>query len=85
MLHVRLQQQHRERLQIVAHENELKKISGRNFAGRVREKLGLPHRRRNEKIMAGCHRHPMWGAIGKTQFMDEELPILTSEGGKWVN
>jgi len=27
----------------------------------------------------------MWGAIGKTQFMDEELPILTSEGGKWVN
>ena len=26
-----------------------------------------------------------WGAIGKTQFMDEELPILTSEGGKWVN
>jgi len=27
----------------------------------------------------------MWGAIGKTQFMDDELPILTSEGGKWVN
>jgi len=27
----------------------------------------------------------MWGAIGKTQFMDEELPILTSENGKWVN
>jgi len=27
----------------------------------------------------------MWGAIGKTQFMDEELPILISEGGKWVN
>jgi hypothetical protein len=27
----------------------------------------------------------MWGALGKTQFMTEELPILTSEGGKWVN
>lgn len=27
----------------------------------------------------------MWGALGKTQFMDEELPILTSEGGRWVN
>ena len=27
----------------------------------------------------------MIGAIGKTQFMMEELPILTSEGGKWVN
>ncbi|MBV9008330.1 MAG: hypothetical protein JO354_04060 [Verrucomicrobia bacterium] len=27
----------------------------------------------------------MWGALGKTQYMSEELPILTSEGGKWVN
>jgi hypothetical protein len=27
----------------------------------------------------------MWGALGKTQYMSEELPILVSEGGKWVN
>jgi hypothetical protein len=27
----------------------------------------------------------MIGALGKTQYMLEELPILTSEGGKWVN
>jgi len=27
----------------------------------------------------------MIGALGKTQFMMEELPILISEGGKWVN
>jgi hypothetical protein len=27
----------------------------------------------------------MIGAIGKTQYMMEELPILTSEDGKWVN
>ncbi len=27
----------------------------------------------------------MWGALGKTQFMTEELPVLSSEGGKWVN
>jgi len=27
----------------------------------------------------------MIGAIGKTQFMMEELPILTSQNGKWVN
>src|SRR5437868_12100921 len=27
----------------------------------------------------------MWGALGKTQFMDEELPILVSDAGKWVN
>jgi len=26
----------------------------------------------------------MIGALGKTQFMMEELPILTSPGGKWV-
>ena len=27
----------------------------------------------------------MWGAIGKTQFMTHELPILSSPGGKWTN
>jgi len=27
----------------------------------------------------------MIGALGKTQFMMEELPILVSQGGKWVN
>jgi len=27
----------------------------------------------------------MIGAIGKTQFMMEELPILCSEDGRWVN
>ncbi|MDQ6626001.1 MAG: hypothetical protein M3Y69_07675 [Verrucomicrobiota bacterium] len=26
----------------------------------------------------------MWGAIGKTQFMTDELPILSSPGGKWA-
>ncbi|HEV7405811.1 MAG TPA: hypothetical protein VGO11_22900, partial [Chthoniobacteraceae bacterium] len=26
----------------------------------------------------------MIGAIGKTQYMTDELPILSSEGGKWV-
>jgi hypothetical protein len=27
---------------------------------------------------------PMIGAIGKTQYMTDELPILSSENGKWV-
>ena len=27
----------------------------------------------------------MWGAIGKTQYMTHELPILSSPNGKWVN
>lgn len=26
----------------------------------------------------------MWGALGKTQYMTEELPVLSSDGGKWV-
>ncbi len=26
----------------------------------------------------------MWGAVGKTQFMTNELPILSSPGGKWA-
>ena len=33
-------------------------------------------------IYTGTH---MIGAIGKTQFMMEELPILTSQNGQWVN
>jgi hypothetical protein len=27
---------------------------------------------------------PMWGAIGKTQYMTERLPILSSPTGRWV-
>ena len=27
----------------------------------------------------------MIGAVGNTEFMMEELPILISDGGKWVN
>jgi hypothetical protein len=27
----------------------------------------------------------MWGVIGKTQYMSDELPILVQPGGKWSN
>lgn len=27
----------------------------------------------------------MWGAIGKTQYMTDELPVLSSPGGRWTN
>jgi hypothetical protein len=37
---------------------------------------------RNWYRATGTH---MIGAIGRTQYMMEELPILTSEDGKWVN
>jgi hypothetical protein len=26
----------------------------------------------------------MWGVIGKTQYMMDELPVLSSKNGKWV-
>ena len=27
---------------------------------------------------------PMWGAIGKTQYMTEQMPVLSSDNGRWV-
>jgi hypothetical protein len=67
------------------HESQLRQINGWIFA-------------RNAYIQSwGCHTGEemsewwyratgtkMIGALGKTQFMMEELPILTSPGGKWV-
>ena len=71
------------------HEDELKKINGRIFA-------------RNASIKSyGCHTGesmskkwlaatgiPMWGVIGKTQYMMDELPIIVPDKGiapKWVS
>jgi hypothetical protein len=33
-------------------------------------------------IATGTH---MWGVVGKTQYMMEELPIISSPNGKWVD
>jgi hypothetical protein len=27
---------------------------------------------------------PMWGVIGKTQYMTDELPVLADKNDKWV-
>ena len=27
----------------------------------------------------------MWGVIGKTQYMTDELPVIAPPGGKWTN
>lgn len=67
------------------HESELSKISRAAFT-------------RDSQVRSwGCHTGesmskkwrvavgtPMWGAIGKTQFMTHELPIISSPGGKWA-
>jgi len=67
------------------HQDELKKINGRVFA-------------RNAFIKSwGCHTGeemskkwlaatgvPMWGVIGKTQYMMDELPVIVGQNAKWV-
>jgi hypothetical protein len=67
------------------HESELTKISRSVFT-------------RDAEVRSwGCHTgesmskkwrtaigNKMWGAIGKTQYMTHELPILSSKNGKWA-
>jgi hypothetical protein len=68
------------------HESELNKINGRIFArGAYIQSWGCHTGEEMSsywKKATGTH---MIGAIGKTQFMMEELPILTSPNGKWVD
>jgi len=68
------------------HEKELHNIDGHVFArGAYIQSWGC----HTGEEMSGYWRQAtgthMIGAIGKTQYMMEELPILTSPGGKWVN
>jgi len=68
------------------HENDLTKINRHVFARRAYAKSWGCHtgEEMSKKWYAATGVH-MIGAIGKTQFMMEELPILISDGGKWVN
>jgi hypothetical protein len=68
------------------HENDLKQINRRAFARGAYCKSWGCHtgESMSKKWYAATGTH-MIGAIGKTQFMMEELPILVSEGGRWVN
>jgi hypothetical protein len=66
------------------HENDLVRINGQSFA-------------KNAEIRSwGCHTgeemskkwrsavgNRMWGVIGKTQYMTDELPVIVQPGGKW--
>ncbi|PYJ37673.1 MAG: hypothetical protein DMF22_11250 [Verrucomicrobia bacterium] len=68
------------------HENDLSKIQRTDFVYGAYVKSWGCHtgEEMSKKWHAATGTH-MIGAIGKTQFMMEELPILTSENGKWVN
>ena len=68
------------------HDSDLTKINRRAFARHAYVKSWGCHtgEEMSKKWYAATGTR-MIGAIGKTQFMMEELPILTSEDGKWVN
>jgi len=68
------------------HENELAKIDRRAFAhGAYVRSWGCHTGESMSKKWYRATGTHMIGAIGKTQFMMDELPILTSVDGKWVN
>jgi hypothetical protein len=67
------------------HENDLYRILPRDFDRHAFVKSWGCHtgEEMSKKWYKATNTH-MIGAIGKTQFMMEELPILTSPGGRWA-
>ncbi|MFZ1221591.1 MAG: hypothetical protein WAO00_20060 [Chthoniobacterales bacterium] len=67
------------------HEDELKKINGRVFARNAFVKSWGCHTGESmSKKWLAATGVPMWGVIGKTQYMMDELPIIVGQGAKWV-
>jgi hypothetical protein len=68
------------------HEDELTKINRRDFArGAYVKSWGCHTGESMSKKWHAATGTRMIGAIGKTQYMMEELPILSSATAKWVN
>jgi hypothetical protein len=68
------------------HESELVKINRKIFAKKPYiQSWGCHTGESMSKKWYTATGTRMIGAIGKTQFMMEELPILCSQNGKWVN
>jgi hypothetical protein len=70
------------------HEDELKKINPRVFArGAFAKSYGCHTGESMSKKWLAATGIPMWGVIGKTQYMMEELPVIVGHNGiapKWV-
>jgi hypothetical protein len=67
------------------HENELTKIRRSSFArNAIIKSYGCHTGESMSKKWYAAIGIPMWGVIGKTQYMMDELPILSSKNGKWV-
>ena len=71
------------------HEDELKQISGRSFArGAFVKSYGCHTGESMSKKFYAATGVPMWGVIGKTQYMMDELPVIVGFNGqapKWVS
>ena len=71
------------------HEDELKQISGRDFArGAFAKSYGCHTGESMSKKFYAATGVPMWGVIGKTQYMMDELPVIVPDKGiapKWVS
>jgi len=71
------------------HEDELRKINSRIFArGAFAKSWGCHTGESMSKKFVSATGVPMWGVIGKTQYMMDELPVIVGQNGvspKWVN
>ena len=68
------------------HEDELKKINGRVFArGAFIKSWGCHTGESMSKKWHAATGTQMWGVIGKTQYMTDELPTITGPKAKWVS
>jgi hypothetical protein len=68
------------------HEDELKKISPRVFArGAFAKSWGCHTGESMSKKWYAATGVPMWGVIGKTQYMMDELPVIVGQNAKWVS
>lgn len=71
------------------HEDELRKINPRIFArGAFVKSWGCHTGESMSKKWLAATGVPMWGVIGKTQYMMDELPVIVGHNGKapkWVS
>ena len=67
------------------HEDELKKINGRAFArGAFVKSWGCHTGESMSKKWHAATGTSMWGVVGKTQYMTDELPVATTRDSRWV-
>ena len=67
------------------HESELKRINRRDFVRDAYVKSWGCHTGESmSKKWLAATGVPMWGVVGKTQYMMDELPIIVGQGAKWV-